>query len=368
MVEENKKTRRPTAKKNFSLNDFKKKIGGEDVPQKPLTWLKCNIQEATGLPGIPIGYATLARGFTNTGKSTILAEALVDAQKQGIFPIIIDTENNMGRNRLARMGFDWDNDFYLMIDNDFLLENYGKKQDPKRSEASIEDLGSCIHHLLDLQENGELPYDLLFAIDSFGTLDCIRSINASDKGSSDNNMWNAGAFEKTFKYLLNNRLPSSRKVNKKYINTLIASQKIWINSQNGAGTVQHKGGEAAFYGARLVLHFGGIQSHGTKKVNAISKKREVTYGIETKVGVVKNQIDGNLGGIALEGKIISTPTGFITANKEDIDQYKKDNIQFFRDVLGGDITAEEIETKLVDIQEDEKVDFAMPANDDFDNE
>ena len=366
MIQENNKTRRPTAKKTFSLNDFKKKIGGEDVPQKPLTWIKCNIQEATGLPGIPVGYSTLARGFTNTGKSTILAEAIVSAQKQGIFPVIIDTENNMGRNRLERMGFDWNGD-YLFIDNDFLLENYGKKQDAKRSEASIEDLGACINHLLDLQENDELPFDLLFAIDSFGTLDCIRSINAVDKGSSDNNMWNAGAFEKTFKYLLNNRIPSSRKINKKYTNTLIAVQKIWINSMNGAGTVQHKGGEAAFYGARLVLHFGGIQSHGTKKVNAVSKKREVTYGIETKVGVVKNQIDGNLGGIALEGKIISTPTGFISAEKDAIDEYKKDNIQFFRDVLGGDINPEDISTKLVEIQDDEKINFSLSENTDFDN-
>ena len=278
MIQENDKTRKPIAKKTFSLSDFKKKIGGEDVQQKPLRWIKCNIQESTGLPGIPMGYTTLARGFTNTGKSTILAEALVNAQKDGIFPIIIDTENNMGRNRLKRMGFDWDNDFYLYIDNDFLLENFGKKQDPKRSEASIEDLGSCINYFLDLQDNDELPYDILFGIDSFGTLDCIRSINAVDKGSSDNNMWNAGAFEKTFKYLLNNRIPSSRKVNKKYTNTLIATQKIWINSVANSPSVQHKGGEAAFYGCRLCFHFGGIHHADGGNVSSCGKGAAVIYG------------------------------------------------------------------------------------------
>lgn len=365
MVVENDKTRKPVAKKTYSLNDFKKKIGAEDIPQKPLKWIKTSLKEATGLPGIPMGYSTLARGFTNTGKSTVLAEAIVEAQKMGILPIIIDTENNLGRNRLKRMGFDWDNGFYILIDNDFLLTNYGKKVDKNRSEASIEDLGNCINHFLDLQDNGELPYDLLFGIDSFGTLDCIRSINAIDKGSSDNNMWNAGAFEKTFKYLLNNRIPSSRKINKEYTNTLIAVQKIWINSQNGAGSVQHKGGEAAFYGARLVLHFGGVQSHGTKKIIATSKKREVMFGIETKVSVVKNQIDGDLGGIALEGKIISTPTGFIDADKESLDKFKKDNIGFFRDILGDDIDVEDIETESVDIKEDEKLNFGMSPNEDF---
>ena len=29
----NKKTRKPLAKKEFSLKDFKKKINGEDIPQ-----------------------------------------------------------------------------------------------------------------------------------------------------------------------------------------------------------------------------------------------------------------------------------------------------------------------------------------------
>ena len=32
----------------------------------------------------------------------------------------IDTENNIGRNRLKLMGFDFDSDFYLFIDNEYL--------------------------------------------------------------------------------------------------------------------------------------------------------------------------------------------------------------------------------------------------------
>ena len=202
------------------------------------------------------------------------------------------------------MGFDWDNAIY--IDNDYLLEHFGKKQDKNRSEAAIEDMATCINYYLDLQDSGELPVDLFFGIDSFGTLDCIKSVNAADKGSSDNNMWNAGAFEKAFKYLLNNRIPASRKINKEYTNTLVAVQKIWIDSSSGGmPTVKHKGGEAAFYGSRLIYHFGGTMSHATKKVKAVSKGKEITFGIETKVSIIKNQIDGDLGGIALEGKIIS---------------------------------------------------------------
>ena len=35
-VPKNQKPRTPTAKKNFSLDNYKKKKGSEDVPQKPL--------------------------------------------------------------------------------------------------------------------------------------------------------------------------------------------------------------------------------------------------------------------------------------------------------------------------------------------
>jgi len=286
----NKAARKPTGKKSFSLTDFKKKTNSENIANKPLKWLKCSpaFKEATGLDGFPMGYVALTRGFSNTGKSTSLSEAIVGAQKQGVLPIIIDTENNLSLSRLEKMGFDLGDDddgFFIYIDNDYLLENFGKNHDKNRQEAAIEDMAECIHHFLDLQDAGELPYDLLFAVDSFGTLDCIKTINAHEKNSSDNNMWNAGAFEKSFKYLVNSRLPRSRKVDKPYTNTLVGVQKIWVDSM-GAGVIKHKGGEALFYGARLIFHHGGIASHGTKKIAATFGGSDVSYGVETKIRVV----------------------------------------------------------------------------------
>lgn len=345
-VPDNTKTRKPTPKKSFSLDNYKKKKGGEDVAQKPLEWLKLSpaIQKATGLPGFPIGYVSLARGFSNTGKSTALAEAAVAAQKAGALPIIIDTEGNRSDKRFEMMGFDFDLP-HMFIDNDYLLENFGKKQDAKRGEAAIEDLAECIKDFINDQEAGELPFDLVFLVDSIGTLDCIRTINAQEKNTSDNNMWNAGAYEKTFKYLLNNTIPSSRKVTKPYTNTFIAVQKIWIDNM-GAGVVKHKGGEAIYFGSRLIFHFGGIAAHSTSVVKATSKKRDVAYGIDTKVSVAKNHIDGDLGGISLEGKIMSMPHGFIFA--EDLDTYKKEHILYFRNILeDDDLSAEDINDKYI---------------------
>ena len=329
-------TRKPTSKKTFSISDYKKKNNAVDVADKPLEWIVLSpaLQQATGLLGYPKGYVSLSRGFSNTGKSTAILEAAVSAQKMGILPIIIDTENNIARDRLSLMGFDWDNDFYIYIDNDFLLKEFGRKKDKKKTIASIEDMADCINYFLNQQENGDLPVDLIFIIDSIGTLDCDRSINAHDKGTSDNNMWNAGAYERAFKGIINSRIPSSRKINKTYTNTLVGVQKIWLDSMaGGAPTVKHKGGEAFYFASRLIYHHGGIMTHGTKKISSTSKHKEVLWGVETKIKVEKNHIDGPLGGIGLEGKLISTPHGFIGIEKEDKDKYKKEHILYFREKL-----------------------------------
>ena len=234
-VPENNKMRKPVAKKTFSLDNYKKKIGAEKVPSKPLIWIPIDdaLQEATGMPGIPKGYVTLFRGYSNTGKSTALMRGIVNSQKMGILPIIIDTENNIdeGNERLTLMGFNWNGD-YILVKNKFLLENFGKAQDKDRKEAAIEDMAKAVYYFLDQQDGGNLPFDLHFAIDSIGTLNCIKTINALEKNDSDNNMWNAGAYEKAFLSILNNTIPNSRRIDNPYTNTISAVQKVWYDSMN----------------------------------------------------------------------------------------------------------------------------------------
>jgi hypothetical protein len=356
-VPSNDKVRKPIPKKNFSLDNFKKKVGVDDVPDKQLIWIpmSAGFKKACGLPGFAKGYVCQVRGHTNTGKSTAICEVLVEAQKMGILPILIDTENNMGKGnyRLTELGFDFNN--YIRVDNDFLLQKFGKIQDKDRKEAAIEDLAKCFYYFLDMQANGELPFDLLFAIDSIGTLNCIQTINAQVKDDSQNNMWNAGAYEKAFMYLLNNTIPSSRKINKPYTNTVVATQKIWIDNMN-KGVVKHKGGETWNLGARLIYHFGGIITHGTKAATADSKKRTVSYGIETKISVAKNHVDGPLGGISMQGTIISTPLGFV--NPDDIDEFKKKHILYFRNLFEDDtINADELTLSTKNIDANGKISF-----------
>jgi len=336
--------RKPTPKKTFNLDNFKKKIGADKVASKPLIWIPIDnaLKEATGMPGVPKGYVTLFRGYSNTGKSTALMRSIVNAQKMGILPIIIDTENNIdeGNERLTLMGFDWDKE-YILVKNKFLLDNFGKAQDKDRKEASIEDLAKCIYYFLDQQDAGNLEVDLFFAIDSIGTLNCIKTINALEKNDSDNNMWNAGAYEKAFMSLLNNTIPNSRRADSPYTNTIAAVQKIWYDSMNKV--IKHKGGETWFFGSRLIYHFGGIMTHGTARETATSKNRDVNFGFSNKVNIAKNHVDGEKGGISLEGKIASTPHGFVFGDKASIDEYKKQHILHFRNIFEDDnLTADDI--------------------------
>lgn len=341
----------PVEKKNYSLDDFKKKINNKEEPDKDVEWFKMSEawQEETGLPGITKGYITLFRGFSNTGKSTALCEAIVAAQKAGVLPIIIDTENNLSRERLKLMGFDWDSGFYIEVDNQYLLEEIGlkSKKDFTPEEATIEDMADCVNFFLNKQENGELPYELFFAIDSIGTLDCDMVAKARMNDTTQNNMWNAGAYEKSFKPSNNYRIPNSRKVSKKHTNTMACVQKIWLQANPvGQPTVKHKGGDAFWFSSRLIFHHGGKSTASAKQISAISKGKEITFGTETAIENVKNHVGGKLGGLSLSGRLISTPHGFIRSTPDAIAKYKKDNLLYFNSVLGTNVTADEIETRI----------------------
>lgn len=323
----------PVKKQSYSLSDYKaeKKLNDE-VKDKAMEFIPMSkaFREVLGMD-IPKGYVSLIRGFSNVGKSTALIEAIVGAQKIGTLPVIIDSENNFSFEHAKLMGMEFEEvkddktgevksyeGFFIYINNNYLIENYGKIRDKNRDEAVIEDVAEAIHNLIDDQNAGKLPYDLLFCWDSIGTLDCEQSV----VGKNRNNMWNAGSMSVNFNSLLNHRIPGSRKENSKYTNTFIGVQKIWLDSMQGAGIIKHKGGEAAFYASRLIFHLGGITSHGTKRLTATANGRDYAFGIETKIGIVKNHVNG----ISYTGTIVSTPHGFVKS--DDIDNYKKENKKY----------------------------------------
>ena len=63
---------------------------------KPMSWILMPeaFKEATGLVGLPESTVISVLGHSNVGKTTLLNHAIVSAQKQGLIPVIIDTENS----------------------------------------------------------------------------------------------------------------------------------------------------------------------------------------------------------------------------------------------------------------------------------
>ena len=76
------------------------------------------------------------------------------------------------------------------------------------------------------------------------------------------------------------------------------------------------------------------------------------------MNIAKNHIEGEWGGISLEGKIISTPTGFIYGDKEHETAYKKKHILYFRDKFNDEsLSADDIDFKYEAMDVDGNIRF-----------
>src|SRR5210317_2425810 len=97
-------------RKSFNLSNFKKKKGysNASVKFKEQGWIPLSqaFQDITSLPGIPTGHITLLRGHSDTGKTTALLEAAVNAQKMGILPVFIITEMKWSWENAKEMGLE----------------------------------------------------------------------------------------------------------------------------------------------------------------------------------------------------------------------------------------------------------------------
>ena len=340
-----KKEIKPLAKKDFSLSAFKAKNNlSEGVKDKPLEWIKLGsaFHKATGMPGIPKGYVATVRGHSNTGKSTLLQMAATECQKMGILPIIIDTENAWSWERAKLTGMEFTevvdeetgevinyDGFFVYVNNDHLINNYGLKYIKNADEATVEDVAEFCNDMLSQQNDGDIPFEICFLFDSIGTLNCRKTLESK----TNNNMWVAGAYSSAFKSLISHKIPSSRKENKKYTNTFIAVQKVWMapsTMPGGQPTVKHSGGDFWWFNPRLIIHVGGHATNSLKNHTATSGGKTYILGTETKIAVVKCQL--TFDGTPLSGNtIVSTPHGYIY--KDDIATYKKEKREYILEKL-----------------------------------
>jgi len=362
-----KAPKKAVSKQNFDLNNFKENNGYDiTVKEKELTWipLSDSFHEALKIPGLARGYMTSFRGYSNTGKSTAIYEAVVGCQQIGDLAVIIDTETNWNWEHARNIGIkfdeiideetgeiiDYSGDF-LFLSGDDLLNKYGKfdystgKEGAKilRHEPIIEDIAMIMTELLDLQAEDKLPRNLCFLWDSVGSINGFKSVMSK----SSNNQWNAGSMESAFKALVNHRIPASRREGKEYTNTFGVVQKIWLDNENKV--IKHKGGEAFFFAPRVIIHYGGILTHSTVKLKATSGGETYQFGVETKVRCEKNQVNG----VEEHGKLASTPHGYW--NPDKIEDYKKQHKDYILERLNSKyddfIIEKEVVTEKVDTKD-----------------
>lgn len=332
-------------KGEFNLDKFKKSknLSSTSVKFKETRWLPLSpaFSDTLQIPGIPIGHITLLRGHSDTGKTTALLEAAVQAQKAGILPVFIITEMKWSWDHARSMGLEFDevvdkstgevvdyNGFFIYVDREKM--------------QCVEDVAGFIADILDEQKKGNLPYDICFFWDSVGSIPCRLSIESN----SNNNEWNAGAMSQQFGNFINQRIIMSRKESQPYTNTLVAINKVWVakpETRMSQPTLQNKGGNTMWFDASLVITFGNISKAGTNKISANKNGKTVEFAKRTRLSCDKNHVTG----VTASGKVIMTVHGFINddkTDKKDLEKYKKDHASEWLAVLGStdfDIVEEE---------------------------
>lgn len=331
-------------KGSFNLDNFKKSknLSSTSVKFKTQEWIPMSeaFKEALQIPGIPMGHITLLRGHSDTGKTTALLEAAVNAQKMGILPVFIITEMKWSWEHAKEMGLGfeevWDQDTGEIVDysGQFIFIDREKLQ-------CIEDVAAFIADLLDEQKKGSLPYNLLFLWDSVGSIPARMSIEKA----TNNNEWAAGAMSTQFGNFINQRIVLSRKESQQYTNTMLAINKVWVakpDNPMGQPTLNNKGGTTMYFDASLVITFGNIARAGTNKIKATKNGKEVEFAKRTKISCDKNHVTG----ITAVSKVIMTVHGFIKDDKKALDEYKKKYSHQWLQALGSktfDVIEEEDE-------------------------
>ena len=277
--------------------------------------------DATGIPGPAMGHINMLLGHSDTGKTTALVKSAVDAQKKNIVPVFIITEQKWSWDHAELMGFDRDGDYLFNSDFEY-----------------IEQITEYINELLDAQEKGDLPHDLLILWDSVGSVPCKMTYDG--KGGKQHN---ASVLADKIGMGINQRISGSRRTDKPHTNTLIIVNQPWVELPDnpfGQPKIKAKGGEAIWLNSSIVFLFGNQKGAGTTKISITKDKRKVKIATRTKISIMKNHING-LG--YEDGRILVTSHGFMPGRedgeeKKSIEEYKKESGDYISKMLGVNVT------------------------------
>jgi RecA/RadA recombinase len=173
------------ATKPFDVSKFRKtltkSIDGISIGfRDPDTWISTNNYALNYLisgdfyKGVPLGKVTVFAGESGAGKSFICSGNLVkNAQEQGIYVILVDTENALDEDWLKALGVDTNEDKLL-----------------KLNVAMIDDVAKLINDFT--KEYKSLPEEsrpkVLFVLDSLGMMLTPTDVNQFEAGDLKGDM------------------------------------------------------------------------------------------------------------------------------------------------------------------------------------
>jgi RecA/RadA recombinase len=130
--------------------------------------------------GIPKGRLTMLAGPSMTGKSYIVQKILASAQKEGLIPVIFDSENAIDKDGAAALGLDVSKVKYVPT-------------------FSIEECRNTIYNFLTKAKEKNQLGKFIIAIDSLGNMESELQIGRMEKSSTSADM---GSRAKAVKSLL----------------------------------------------------------------------------------------------------------------------------------------------------------------------
>lgn len=218
--------------------------------------------------GVPLSKVTIIAGEPAAGKSYLTANIVRNAQKDGVFVILVDTENALDEKWLQALGVDTD-PAKLM----------------REQIAMVDDLAKTVSEFMKIyvSEYGQLPKverpKVLFVVDSLGMLMVPTEKNQFDGGEVSKG--DMGRLPKAMKAFVKNCVIQFAEHNI----GLVATQHTYASQNQYAPDDVITGGVGLQYAASIVVTL----KKGKLKEDEDGKKIKEVLGIRSKATVVKTR-------------------------------------------------------------------------------
>jgi len=289
--------------KKFDLGDYLKKDEAVETVYKPLQYVnmpQC-FQNAIGLPGIPLGYLSMAYGLSDSGKTEILLHIAQEAVKQDILPILVFSENKIEKLRLVEKG--------LIAGENCIVEEH---------ISVLEDFYDYVSMKVEDLKSNRLKMNCMILLDSIAGLPSKESFEV-DKEGRINKKYGPQKNAQTIGYfnpIIAKRVASTREMNCDYSLGLFMVNQAYKQPPEFPGaptTVVPNGGEKIWF--TLGLSF---EVKEGKRIKQTINGQNHEIALVCKLKVKKNHING----VYTEGSVVLAGSEMFDEDEKLIKEYK----------------------------------------------